>query len=842
MKTKLKQMMLAVVAFLIAVANASGQVLSAKYSFDNTVMRSANDGSLLLLGNTLYGAAFGKPYGGGRGGSMSGSLFKLNINGTGFTNLYTFSPVVEYSLGVYTNTDGANSAGQLVLSGNRLYGTTYAGGFYAYGTVFAVNTDGTDFTNLYNFSAPVFTTFSSNTDGATPSAGLVLSGNTLYGTTSTGGNLGGGTVFAINTDGTGFTNLYNFSEDYGNVRVVGGKSGLILSSNILYGTTYLGGSSTNGTVFAINTDGTGFTNLHSFSSLVRETISEYVYFDTNSDGAYPQAPLVLSGNKLYGTATGGGSGIYSGSSAFGGTVFAVNTDGTGFTNLHSFNGNDGANPTAGLVLSGRTLYGTAQLGGSLTSQLNGAVFAINTDGAGFATLNTFTITQPNSSGHYTNADGAVPVGNLILSGTTLYGATVNGGANGFGTVFALDLAVMPPTVQFTASPTNGIVRLKVQFNCPAADTGGNPILSWNWNFGDGSNSVSTSQNPAHTYTNVATFLPTLTCINNNGDTVICSGPAIVTQPLPPIQFTASPTNGVPPPMAVKFSSPGVDGGSNMIVSWNWNFGDSSNIVSAGQNPSHTYTNTGAYYPTLICSNYFGDRSVVSGPAIAVPNSLLLNSGFEAGTFTNWTLGGGTSYNRVTTGTTYAHSGKYGAELGARLVDGAGFLSQTLSTTPGADYLISFWLDVSLALATNDFQVTWNGDVLLDETNVGSTGWTNFQLMATATLTNSTLKFGYLAGSLYSLDDVIVTLGGGSAPKQPQIATFSVSGPNLILSGGGAWPGKNLLVLMSTNLLQPLSQWTAVATNAPDSSGNFNLTATNAVDPKASQRYYILELQ
>jgi len=50
--------------------------------------------------------------------------------------------------------------------------------------------------------------------------------------------------------------------------------------------------------------------------------------------------LILSGNTLYGTASRGGSyGSYGG-----GTVFAVNTDGTGFTNLHSLTYSDGANP------------------------------------------------------------------------------------------------------------------------------------------------------------------------------------------------------------------------------------------------------------------------------------------------------------------------------------------------------------------------------------------------------------------------------------------------------------------------------------------------------------------
>src|SRR5436190_434373 len=99
-----------------------------------------------------------------------------------------------------------------------------------------------------------------------------------------------------------------------------------------------------------------FKTLHSFTA----TPSSYPY--TNSDGAHPVAGLILSGNALYGTTMSGGS---SGN----GTVFAVNTDGTGFMNLHSFMAlsdpyplahanSDGANPWAGLIVSGNTLYGT----------------------------------------------------------------------------------------------------------------------------------------------------------------------------------------------------------------------------------------------------------------------------------------------------------------------------------------------------------------------------------------------------------------------------------------------------------------------------------------------------
>jgi uncharacterized repeat protein (TIGR03803 family) len=151
-----------------------------------------------------------------------------------------------------------------------------------------------------------------------------------------------------------FTNLHSFNySDEGNP-----QAGLILSGTTLYGTT-TGGSWDQGTVFAVSTDGTGFTNLHSFNY-------SFIY----NNGANPQAGLILSGNTLYGTAVNGGSSGY-------GTVFAVHTDGTGFTNLHSFNpslASDGANPYAGLILSGNTLYGTASVGGSSGQ---GTVFSLS---------------------------------------------------------------------------------------------------------------------------------------------------------------------------------------------------------------------------------------------------------------------------------------------------------------------------------------------------------------------------------------------------------------------------------------------------------------------------------
>src|SRR5690242_20819768 len=82
------------------------------------------------------------------------------------------------------------------------------------------------------------------------------------------------------------------------------------------------------TIFGINTDGSGFTNLHNFSD-VRQDYSNNAY--TNYDGVNPFYEMVGGRNVLYGTTRAGGR-------WGNGVIFKINTEGTGFTNLHSFRG------------------------------------------------------------------------------------------------------------------------------------------------------------------------------------------------------------------------------------------------------------------------------------------------------------------------------------------------------------------------------------------------------------------------------------------------------------------------------------------------------------------------
>ena len=299
-------------------------------------------------------------------------------------------------------TDGGEPYAGVTLSGSTLYGTTWTWGYYGNGIVFKINTDGSGYQVLQYFLG---------TNGAGPYAGVTLSGSTLYGTTSDGGANNNGTVYKVNTDGTGFAMIYSFSAKVSGANSDGAnpEGSLTLSGSTLYGTTFEGGTNGDGTVFKINTDGSGFNVIKTF---------------TGSDGAGSYAGVILSGSTIYGTTTVGGT---NGS----GTVFKVNTDGTGFSVLKNFNDYGGSFPSGSLTLSGSTLYGTTQDNGSSSGY--GTVFRINTDGTGFAVLHSFS--EPV---HGTNSDGSSPEASLTLSGSTLYGTTLNGGSGGRGTIFEVN--------------------------------------------------------------------------------------------------------------------------------------------------------------------------------------------------------------------------------------------------------------------------------------------------------------------------------------------------------------------------------------------------------------------
>ena len=228
---------------------------------------------LILSGNTLYGTT-------PNGGTGHGTAFRINTDGTAFTNIYSFTG----------GSDGGAPYAGVIVSGSTLYGTTQIGGSGS-GTVFAVATNGSGFTVLH--------TFNGSTDGAEPEGTLLFAGNLLYGTTYRGGSGNVGTLDVVNASTLGFTNLHNFiapveSSRWTNADGGNTDSALVLSGNTLYGVMTQYGPTSSGTVFAMNTDRSGFTNLYAFSVQSPDGTLP-------PDGAFPHSGVVVSGGTVYGT-------------------------------------------------------------------------------------------------------------------------------------------------------------------------------------------------------------------------------------------------------------------------------------------------------------------------------------------------------------------------------------------------------------------------------------------------------------------------------------------------------------------------------------------------------------
>jgi uncharacterized repeat protein (TIGR03803 family) len=356
-----------------------------------TILKEFNDPTQGLGPAGLLQGPDGVLYGTttGGGSNNAGTVFRLNTDGSDYTVLKYLSLSTDLS-----ETGGAPSGGVMQATNGIFYGVTQDGGSFGYGTLFKLNADGTGRTVLVDFDGA--------TTGGNPSS-VLLQGvdGALYGTTTGGGTGGYGTMFRLNPDGTGFTVLQNFHGGGPNAGLIQGSDGA------LYGTTAQGGPSGGGTVFKLNPDGSSFMLLHSFAF----------------DGAYASPNGLLQGTDgaLYGTTYQGGSFGY-------GTVFKLNTDGTGFAVLFNFNFlSTGAYPSAGLVQgSDGALYGTTSGGGGPLGA--GLVFKLNPDGTGFQVI------------HYCDyATGYSPVGTMIRgSDGGLYGTTARGGWFNRGTVFRMN--------------------------------------------------------------------------------------------------------------------------------------------------------------------------------------------------------------------------------------------------------------------------------------------------------------------------------------------------------------------------------------------------------------------
>ncbi|HEY5041381.1 MAG TPA: protease pro-enzyme activation domain-containing protein [Verrucomicrobiae bacterium] len=253
-------------------------------------------------------------------------------------------------------------------------------------------------------------------------------------------------------------------------------------------------------------------------------------------------------------------------------------------------------------------------------------------------------------------------------------------------------------------------------------------------------------------------------------------------------------------------------------------------VTANLTSAASSLSAGTYTASLVFSNQNG--WTISLPFSLHPGPLVQNGGFETGDFTGWTLSASSTYNIVSSSGSLVHSGSYGAAFGQ--YPSLGYLSQTLTTSPGQHYLISLWLDNPnnhYGATPNQFQVQWNGTTLLNWVNVPYIGWTNLQYVVTATGPSTVLQFGFEDTPYYlGLDDVSVT---------PLLPPEFKSAQNGTASFNLAWDAVSGLVYQvqyTTNLVQ--ANWVNLGKPLIANTATLTISDTNAVS-SAPQRFYRL---
>lgn len=259
---------------------------------------SASSGRL-VQGNDGY--FYGATASGGSG--SGGTLFKISPDGLAFIVIHVFSR------GQFGSTDinGAMPSPLTFGPNGVLYGTTHTSGTLVGDTIFKVNQDGSGFTALY-------TAVPGSTAVQAPNGPLTLGADgALYGALRGGGMAGSGSLFKINPDGTGFTALHSFAAPVTSTTYpyfstnTDGMAPLSLvqaGDGYFYGTANGGGANATGTVFRVSPDGTFFQVLHTFGPSLNYSPTPSA---VNRDGTSPLSGLTVGSDGLvYGTASGGG--------------------------------------------------------------------------------------------------------------------------------------------------------------------------------------------------------------------------------------------------------------------------------------------------------------------------------------------------------------------------------------------------------------------------------------------------------------------------------------------------------------------------------------------------------
>ncbi|HEV7927609.1 MAG TPA: hypothetical protein VGR14_19815, partial [Verrucomicrobiae bacterium] len=325
---------------------------------------------------------------------------------------------------------------------------------------------------------------------------------------------------------------------------------------------------------------------------------------------------------------------------------------------------------------------------------------------------------------------------------------------------------------------------------------------------------------------------------------------------PPLGFTASGPGGGPFTVASQTYTLANIGTTavnwSLINTSSWlNVSSTSGTLTPGRGTSTVTVSLNSAASNFLIGNYSANVSFVNLTDGTTQNRqfdlYVGNGGFETGDFTDWTLVGqtdlvfalaaddvdvaGTNALDGVPDVAFVHSGLYGAYLGQYPTDGS--LSQTVATSPGQHYLVSFWLtSVAYQGSTtpNDFSAKWDGSALFTQTNLDAFGWTNLQFVVSATSASSTLEFDFneVPGA-FGLDDVRV-----ETVPAPVAQSASISG-GMITFTLGSVANVSYQIQSTTDLGNPT--WTDVG--PPVIASGDQLSVSEPVSGGSQQFYRVI---
>ncbi|MBC6410492.1 MAG: hypothetical protein GDA42_08555 [Ekhidna sp.] len=201
--------------------------------------------------------------------------------------------------------------GNLVAANGKLWGITSEGGTERIGTIFRMDSDGSNFSIVHHFDGINGAMSVDDTRGgeATPVGSLVLAEGKLWGTTSRGGANEAGIIFTINPGDDSFTKVHDFKSTNG----ANPRGSLVFAEDKLWGVTEKGGENSDGTIFTIDPADNSFTKAHDFKNAP---------FGEEKNGASPAGSLVFAEEKLWGVTERGGSSGFRSS----GIIFSIDPD------------------------------------------------------------------------------------------------------------------------------------------------------------------------------------------------------------------------------------------------------------------------------------------------------------------------------------------------------------------------------------------------------------------------------------------------------------------------------------------------------------------------------------